>query len=598
MLVIVLLASFYTLGFIISPYWRSVETISAMTLLLALTILVGAVWSVLSGNDLQIRIDPTRSRWGFLVILLVISILLNFKPLTSVIPWRGDEDYHISNTLVLASTISTKWLLALCAVLFLLVYMAWRRTRWAILVGVFLLLGVIVFIFLENPLAAIKDDVLFRYPYINYWFFAFFPKLALLLRADPYQEVLFRVIPFIAGIALVWVCQMYFVRPEKPVDLLWGCAVATIPLVYYYSSILYLELPAVLLMTLVCMNIPNLLQEDFPKIKQNPFWYALILVGFIKETTTLFLLGFVGWRFIAFLVKRRIASARMESLRHDLIQEVKIAMATLLPAVLYLFLRTFQMRNRSFSPDIMNLANPAVLHAIEQSLLDQMGAFLILFLAGSLLLLLRKEYLVFGFLASLFLFYPLFYAIDAAGYAGYSRFNLHILPPVLAASGVIIRELTDKKKIFSLILAGAIIFANLWMSPINLDGTKKPFWGNYMADTSEHYYPYREALEWLKTNHGNDRILFTGMHYRYISFAFYFSKIDWEPNHEIVLTEKADDQTAAVSEALVNADNDNFDVVLYQIAGNEVPQIADSHNFVEEKIFRNDAHMLIVYRRK
>jgi hypothetical protein len=135
------------------------------------------------------------------------------------------------------------------------------------------------------------------------------------------------------------------------------------------------------------------------------------------------------------------------------------------------------------------------------------------------------------------------------------------------------------------------------MSPINWDGTKKPLWGVYRADTAEHYYPYRETLEWLKANHEEDRILFTGMYYPYISFAFYFGKLDWEPNHEIVLTEKTEDYNALLTEALAKANADNFDVVLYHLAGDEIPQIQDFHGFAEEQIFKNDAHSLIVYQR-
>ena len=116
--VIVLLAASYALAFLITPYWRSVESVSGMTLILALTIFVGALWLAFLGSDVQIRIDSNR--WGFLLILLVISIALNFKPLASVIPWRGDEDYFISNTLSLASSISTKWLLVLFAAFFLI----------------------------------------------------------------------------------------------------------------------------------------------------------------------------------------------------------------------------------------------------------------------------------------------------------------------------------------------------------------------------------------------------------------------------------------------------------------------------------------------
>ncbi|MGZ9223583.1 MAG: hypothetical protein ACXW4Q_15870, partial [Anaerolineales bacterium] len=83
--------------------------------------------------------------------------------------------------------------------------------------------------------------------------------------------------------------------------------------------------------------------------------------------------------------------------------------------------------------------------------------------------------------------------------------------------------------------------------------------------------------------------------YPYIPFAFYFSKLDWQPNHEIVLTEKTEDQQASLSEALAKADADNFEIVLYQVAGDEIPQVADFYGFVEGKIFRNDAHTLIVY---
>jgi hypothetical protein len=87
------------------------------------------------------------------------------------------------------------------------------------------------------------------------------------------------------------------------------------------------------------------------------------------------------------------------------------------------------------------------------------------------------------------------------------------------------------------------------------------------------------------------------MYYPYISFAFYFGKLDWEPNHEIVLTEKTEDYNALLTEALAKANADNFDVVLYHLAGDEIPQIQDFHGFAEEQIFKNDAHSLIVYQR-
>jgi hypothetical protein len=85
------------------------------------------------------------------------------------------------------------------------------------------------------------------------------------------------------------------------------------------------------------------------------------------------------------------------------------------------------------------------------------------------------------------------------------------------------------------------------------------------------------------------------MYYPYISFAFYFGKLAGS-RHEIVLIEKTK-ITAPLFQKARESEPDNFDVVLYHLAGDEIPQIQDSHGFAEEQIFKNDAHTLIVYQR-
>jgi hypothetical protein len=77
----------------------------------------------------------------------------------------------------------------------------------------------------------------------------------------------------------------------------------SIPLVFYYSSIFYLELPAVCLMFVVCLRIDHLLHSDFNEIRNDPAWYALLLLGFIKETTLPFLIVFVIFRFAILFLK-------------------------------------------------------------------------------------------------------------------------------------------------------------------------------------------------------------------------------------------------------------------------------------------------------
>ena len=63
-------------------------------------------------------------------------------------------------------------------------------------------------------------------------------------------------VPFLSSFLLVWIFQKDLSRSRPYRNLVWGLVVASIPLVYYYSSILYLEMPAVVLMLIVCFNLP------------------------------------------------------------------------------------------------------------------------------------------------------------------------------------------------------------------------------------------------------------------------------------------------------------------------------------------------------
>ncbi len=102
MVVVVILAAIYSLGFIITPYWIRSKTTPEMVFILALTIAIGGIWIVSAAKELDIQVKPMQ--WGYFLILLGGVILLNIKPLTVDIPWRGDEDIHIARTMALATT--------------------------------------------------------------------------------------------------------------------------------------------------------------------------------------------------------------------------------------------------------------------------------------------------------------------------------------------------------------------------------------------------------------------------------------------------------------------------------------------------------------
>jgi hypothetical protein len=598
MCVIVLLAGVYSLGFIVTPYWGRTNSTPEMIFFLALTLGIGAIWSFLSAKELIVRLEPLNA-WQVLI-LLGGMVVLNFKTLTIDIPWRGDEGIHITRTLALASSISIIWVIIFIVVFLSTATLAWKKSKWSIILGILAIAGVISFNLVKNPLAGISSSILMRYPFINYWFYAIIPSLAMAIKANPYQEVFFRVVPFLSTFALVWIFQRDLCCSKPILNLFWGLAVASVPLVYYYSSILYIEMPAIALMLIVCFNITNLLKDDFEKIKQNPAWYALILTGFIKETTIPFLVCFVGWRLIAGAVQRRFSLKSIKTSLFSLKDEPLIAVCLLLPVSFNLFLRgTLSQQARWFSLTLTNLIRPIVYSTLLRSFYDQLGLpFLLLFLAGCICLFWKKEFLQAGFFLSLFVLYPAFFAVDTLIYTGYSRFNLFIIPPVLAGAWILIKRVMENRKIIGIISACAVLTINLWASPVFLDGTKKPLWGNYLTDTSEHYYPYREALTWLKTKYGNGPILFAGMYYPY-SFVFYFDQLKWTPLTTVSYTNYIDSNSLSLSRALVQAEDDNINIVLFQVLGNEKPEaIKSGPMFFVEKIFQNDAHILIVYHRK
>ncbi|HSB01876.1 MAG TPA: hypothetical protein VLE49_14595, partial [Anaerolineales bacterium] len=241
------LSSIYMLGFIVTPYWILHKSLVEIIFYLVLTIGVGLLWVFLSTNAFQIEFDFKDIRL-FLFLLAAIAIL-NYRALNSVLPFRGDEATHIERTLELVSRLPILPSLAITILFIAFMLSGFKRQKWAIIIGIFTVLCVIFYFLGRNLFAGMEKYPQFflRWPFINYWFFAILPKLASPLRS-PYHEVLYRIIPFLSMVGVAGVVQKKIDTPSLRSNIAWGVAVATIPLVFYYSSILYLEPPAVLLM--------------------------------------------------------------------------------------------------------------------------------------------------------------------------------------------------------------------------------------------------------------------------------------------------------------------------------------------------------------
>jgi hypothetical protein len=203
------------------------------------------------------------------------------------IPWRGDEDSHIQKTLDLLKIISLNWVLLYLIFLILFFYKITKKP-WGLWRTIAVLLaGIIPFFFIGPALLKNGVNFLLRYPFINYWFYAIVPMTVRLIQS-PYYEILFRMVPFLSTAIIVWIFQTKL-NCSWMMKIVWGISCALIPIILYYSSILYLELPAVVLMLVVCLRIKGLLLKDFDSIRHDLGWYALILIGFVKETAITFL---------------------------------------------------------------------------------------------------------------------------------------------------------------------------------------------------------------------------------------------------------------------------------------------------------------------
>ncbi len=551
----------------------------------------------------ETRVEINLKNWGAFALLATGILILNYLPLGSVIPWRGDEDYHIVKIWELIERV--QWGMLTPFVLFwgMILILAWRKPFWAIIAGAFFLWRVLLTFPQETPLATL------RYPYVNYWLLSLAPVLAK-QAASPYHEFLYRIIPFLSVVALAWYFQRNLANEEKPTHVLWGLAVATIPVVYYYSSILYLEMPAILLMTIVCLRVEQLLTKNYHDLKQDAGWYALILIGFIKETTLPFLICFLFFR-TALAIWRRLnrkpgrldpdvtpRETQRTSIFYTLLREAAVYFAVLMPALYYLVLRSILASTRAHMLSASNLLDISVYPVMVFSFFKQFGMFMLLFLGGCILLLKFKKYSILGFYLLLIFIYCLFFMTDVKGYIGYSRFNLYFLPAVLAGSSFLIKATLNRRKIISYLLVFVTIISSLLLSPVQIDGTKAPGWGNYLLDISEHYYPLDKAYTWLQKSYPDAKVIIAGLNYDYL-FEFYVNKLNWAPAQANVIYSNSgiqDDQTN-LETALNQAENQEDSIVLFFLLGKEIPKIPENSSFHQEQIFSNKAHSLVTYSR-
>lgn len=582
--VISLLFFVFALSYFVTPYWMINRSPGGMVLLAGLTIAFGLLWSFAASGPFKINIG--RKDLPALAFLFGIACIFNARPLFSDIPWCGDEDYHIFVVLKFLNNAAGPAIPSI-VIFVLFLYAGWRKSKWALPLGVFALVAAVI----GNLFYPIDFHSILRYPFFSRFFQALAPGLASPF-VGMYHEVLYRIVPLLSAILIAWVCHRTNPSSDWRIKLAFGVSAALMPVVWYYSSVLYLEMPIVFLMLVAFCGIRELLNDDWKKMRTNPGWYALITTGFVKETALLVLFPFVACRLLIRFVRARKAKTGIG--RRFLSDELKIVFCALLPVIVYVAYRAHFNVSRTFSPGVAHLLNPDPYFAVIRAWVEQFGGFSPLFIAGSVLAAYRKKFELLFFSWAMILAVTVFMILDNPEYSGYSRFNLFVVPPILIVSTECF-SFFRKKIVLALILV-CLIASDIALSPIHPDGAKKPLWGNYLCDTSEHYYPYEKTLKWLEKNHGEKRHFFTGMNYPYsIGLKFYFYKLEWFPDHILRKTDPNKSADIGFADMFEQAVLENCDVIVYHVPKYTAVRLAPADGWAMAKTFENSAHRIVVY---
>lgn len=576
----------FHLAYIFTPYWRTLPASGEGWAALAVSVPLGVLWAWTANGGFAVRIER-RDSAAFALLLAAVGGL-SARALSSDVPWHGDEDFHIMASAPLAARLQP-YLVHVLSVAGAYVLAAVAIARRATWMSVALMIGIALTALVPHPLFEYGRYDPLRYPFISRYAAAVPLSLATLCVSPP-PEMVYRVVPFVSAVLMAFMVARHAAPRSWAVRLLAGVFVFTTPVLFYYSSILYLELPAVLLMTIVALHSEELLRGNLRSAVHHPAWVALVLIGFIKETALPFLIAFVACRLATQIGTQRRPSFGWPSL----LQETRTVVAVLVPIGVFLLYRTQRANQRAPSFARHNLIDPEVYAVFARAYAEQFGVVLLCAFFGLLVLLSRRRFTAVAFLVTAYAADTVLHVVDFKEYAGYSRFDLFVLPLVLVAALEAIVWLRTRGPRLA---AGALaigIGCNLLQSPINADGSKTPLWGNYLIDTSEHYYPYLRAEQWIRDRGLADaRIRFTGMPDEYYMVGF----LRPFPNQDEKLVPRGGIEVRTLEQALEDAAADGRDVVVYHVVGDTVPVPTRTAGFLPGETIANQAHALVVFVR-
>jgi hypothetical protein len=518
----------FALSLLVAPYWvyfRGEEP-PAPWPFVWFALMLAASWAwVAAADSLTGNSEPSPPVAASKAAVIAAGLLvIDWRAFFQVVPSRGDESQHVMRLwagLVFAQALLKRWPALLAIALALAAALLWRRRSLhaaaAVLGGA---AGLWILAAIE---ASHRADITWlpRYPGFQMWWQA----TALLwspLKSWVAQEALYRIVPFAAVLALaLYIVRVPLAGSPAPAQLGAAFVVATVPTVRYYSTLLYLDLPLAVAMTVVSFEIERLASSSrLDKAPASLGWYALLLLGFLKETALVFLL-------IVFLFCAGRGAFRSPR------RWLRLGYVLLAPLALYAMAAGVQ-RDQGYSFRAANLATLSNYRILAGALGQQYGLLLALAAAGVILLAAERRFLLIAFGLATLAAYTAFYLGDGAvmldrgvwrpKYLGHARFMLACLPSV-AVFGL--HALRTLPRSLSWTAAAIALAGNLFIYPVSAIAAPAADWGDYVFDTSDHFYPYNVVFERCHVQFPRARrVIVVGPDF-YYPYLFYQRKWNW-----------------------------------------------------------------------
>jgi hypothetical protein len=609
------LGTLFAVAYLFSPYWLIpvdakrhafgpvapalvIEVIGACALFVA-----GALWAWASSGAVSSEGNNETNGYRWLIapgVLAIIVLAANFAPLYYSVPVQGDEDWHFWRAINLRLGLAPMlggWNLAytLAGVTIVAGVLAFVK-RPAIHIRVLIVVAALTALAVWQGFLSQKGMtyLILRYPMVSTWAHV----ASLLWSSSVFDEGAYRIVPLVSVFAIgcfaMWAVRRSGANVASAVLI--GAAVITVPNLYYHSTALYLEMPAVALLTVTCFFIERLLRDDPDSVRTCPGWYTLLAAGFIKETMAAVLIVFIIMRLgVRGSIIRKQGTVRGQAI----VAETITAICAVLPVGIYLFVRAFFGDVRGYSFHWANLGNIQLYAWSAKALWQQYGLLLPVAFAGLVMAWRLERRLFAAGLICIFFADFLFHFLDVPQFVGMARFDLVLFAPLMALGLPVLQKLSVWSNV-STGLAIVWLAANILMSPVAPGGERAPYWLSRDKMSCDFYFPKADAIKWLKENRTGVPFLVGGA-YADPKLGWYCRKFDYPVAMATMTAEPRLSDAENLRGTVQAAESEGAPLLLYfrMTPGTDLELWERSvRNYRVVKEFRNRYLVLVLYEQQ